>query len=61
MNGQPVAILMALEATRRNIHEPQPAERPRRRTRRAAARALQAAAHRLDSHVAPAPRASLSR
>jgi hypothetical protein len=60
MNGQPVAILMALEATRRGIHEPPPEPRPRR-TRRVAARALQAAAHRLDPRVAPAPRASLSR
>jgi hypothetical protein len=60
MNGQPVAILMAVESTRRGMNEPPREPRPRR-TRRTAAFLLQAAAHRLDAHVAPAPRASLSR
>ena len=59
MNGQPTAILMAVESTRRNLHEP-PTGRPRR-TRRVAARVLASVAHRLDPRVAPAPRASLSR
>jgi hypothetical protein len=55
MNGQPIAILMAAESTRRNMTEPPRTARPRR-PRRAAAVVLQAAAHRLDSHVAAAPR-----
>lgn len=59
MNGQPAAILMAVESTRRNLHEPHTG-RPRR-TRRVAARVLASVAHRLDPRVAPAPRASLSR
>jgi hypothetical protein len=59
MNGQPTAILMAVASTRRNLHEP-PREPSPRRTRRVAARVLQAAAHRLDPRVAPAPSASLS-
>jgi hypothetical protein len=60
MNGHPAAILMAVESTRRNLHEP-PREPTPRRSRRVAARALQAAAHRLDPRVAAAPRASLGR
>jgi hypothetical protein len=60
MNGQPIAILMAAESTRRNMTEPPRAVRPRR-PRRAAAVVLQAAAHRLDPRVAAAPRASLGR
>ena len=59
MNGYPTAIFMAVESTRRGVHEP-PKE-PRRRTRRVAARVLQGAAHRLDPRVAAAPRASYSR
>jgi hypothetical protein len=60
MNGQPAAIMMALESTRRGIHEP-PREPQPRRPRRAAAVVLQAAAHRLDPRVAAAPRVNLSR
>ena len=55
MHGQPTAILMARESTRRQLSEP-PRERQPRRPRRAAARVLAAAAHRLDASVAPAPR-----
>jgi hypothetical protein len=54
MHSQPLAILMAVESTRRNLTEP-PRVR-RRRTRRTAARVLQAAAHRLDPFVAQRPR-----
>jgi hypothetical protein len=60
MNGQPIAILMAAESTRRNLTEP-PREAKPRRPRRAAAVVLQAAAHRLDPRVAPAPQAGLGR
>ena len=55
MNSQPIAILMATESARRNLSDPQPEPRPAR-PRRAAARMLQAAAHRLDPGVAPRPR-----
>ena len=55
MQGQPTAILMARESTRRHLTEP-PRERQPRRPRRAAALVLQAAAHRLDASVAQAPR-----
>jgi hypothetical protein len=55
MHGQPTAILMAHESTRRRLTEP-PRERQRRAPRRAAARVLQAAAHRLDASVAQSPR-----
>ena len=55
MHGQPTAILMARESTRRHLTEP-PRERQPRVPRRAAARLLAAAAHRLDSRVAQAPR-----
>ena len=50
MNGDPTAILMAVSSTRRNLHEPQKAPRPRQ-TRRVTARALQALAVRLDPGV----------
>jgi hypothetical protein len=60
MNGQSIAGLMVRETTRRHLteapHEPRP-----RRSRRTAARALQALAHRLDAGVAPAPRVNLGR
>jgi hypothetical protein len=59
MPGQPIAILMARESTRRNLTEAT-RERPRR-PRRTVARVLQTAAHRLDPYVAAAPRASLGR
>ena len=42
MNGQPSAIFMAVESTRRNLHEPQPsahAHASRRRARAAVGRA----------------------
>jgi hypothetical protein len=57
MNGEPVAILMALEATRRNMHQPPRAPRPRR-TRRITARALQSIAARLDPAVVQKPQLS---
>jgi hypothetical protein len=57
MNGHPAAILMATEAVRRNMHEPQPEPRPRR-PRRATARALQAIAVRLDPAVVQTPQLS---
>jgi hypothetical protein len=50
MNGDPTAILMAVTSTRRNLHEPERAPRPRR-PRRITARALQALAVRLDPGV----------
>ena len=56
MNSQPIVALMARESTRRKLHGPQPEPRPARTPRRVAARALQAAAHRLDPCVAPRPR-----
>jgi len=55
MHGQPTAILMATESTRRNVTEP-PRERSPRRSRRAAARVLAALAVRLDPAVVRAPR-----
>jgi hypothetical protein len=57
MNGQPAAILMAVESTRRNLHEPPPEPRPAR-PRRAVARALQAVAVRLDPAVVQKPQLS---
>jgi hypothetical protein len=57
MNGQPAAILMAVEATRRNMHEP-PREPKPHRTRRTTARALQAMAVRLDPAVVQKPQLS---
>jgi hypothetical protein len=54
MHGDPIAILMATESTRRRLIEPPREARPRR-PRRAAALALQAAAHRLDPYVARSP------
>ena len=56
MNSQPIAVLMARESTRRKLDGPQPEPRPARAPRRAAARVLQAAAHRLDPCVAARPR-----
>jgi hypothetical protein len=47
MHGQPTAILMATQSTRRNLTEP-PREPRVRRPRRAAARVLAAVAVRLD-------------
>jgi hypothetical protein len=55
MHGQPTAILMAREATRRRLTEP-PREGQPRVPRRTTARLLAAAAHRLDPRVAQAPR-----
>ena len=59
MNGDPTAILMAVSSTRRNMHEPPRAPRPRR-SRRATARALQALAFRLDPGVAQQQELQLS-
>jgi hypothetical protein len=55
MHGQPAAILMATESTRRNLTEP-PREPRVRRPRRVVARVLAAVAVRLDPSVAQAPR-----
>jgi hypothetical protein len=56
MYSDVIATLIAREAMRRSLTEPPRDRRPRRRLRPAAARALQAAAHRLDPRVAaPAP------
>jgi hypothetical protein len=46
-----IAAAHARDATRRKLTEPQPEPRPRR-PRRAAARTLQALAHRLDPQLA---------
>jgi hypothetical protein len=51
MNGQPIAILMARDSTRRGITEPTAEPRPRA-PRRTAARMLHAAAYRLDPAIA---------
>ena len=61
MNGQPIAILMARESTRRHLSDPPREPRRPRTPRRAAARVLLTAAHRLDPYVAAAPHASLAR
>jgi hypothetical protein len=55
MHGQPTAILMATESTRRAMSEP-PREPRVRRPRRAAARVFAAVAVRLDPAVTQAPR-----
>jgi hypothetical protein len=47
MHGQPIAILMARDSTRRAITAPAGEPRPRA-PRRTAARVMYAAAHRLD-------------
>jgi hypothetical protein len=60
MHGQPIATLMAVEATRRGLSEPVAETRPRR-PRRAVARVLQAAAMRLDPGVTAARRPHLGR
>jgi hypothetical protein len=57
MHGQPIAIQMAAESTRRHLSEPVRERRPHA-PRRAVARVLQAAAHRLDASVTRAPRAA---
>jgi hypothetical protein len=51
MLSSPIASLMATESTRRALSEPRPEVRPRA-PRRTAARALLAAARRLDPAVA---------
>ena len=58
MTGQPAAALMAREATRRRLTEPEPESQGGRRRR--AAHVLQGLAHRLDPQVA-APRPALGR
>jgi hypothetical protein len=60
MPGHIPAALMAREATRRKLTEPQRELRPRR-PRSAAARILQVAAHRLDPGVTAPPRLGLHR
>jgi hypothetical protein len=60
VNSHPIASLMAAESTRRNLTEPPREPRPRR-PRRALARALQSAAHRLDPFVTASPRITLGR
>jgi hypothetical protein len=59
MHGQTIAGLMAQDSTRRAVHGPAPEPAPRRRTRRALAGALQAAAHRLDPAVTAPRRAQV--
>lgn len=59
MPGHVTAAFMAREATRRKLAEPPP--EPRRRPRRAAARVLQAVAHRLDPCVTAPARPRLDR
>jgi len=61
MPGHVTAALMARESTRRYLTEPPREPRPRRRPRRAAARLLQAAAHRLDPCVTAPPQLRLNR
>jgi hypothetical protein len=61
MNGLPIASLMAREAVRSKLADPQPEPRPPRRIRRATAVALQAIAHRLDPSAAAPPRPQTSR
>jgi hypothetical protein len=58
MYGQTIAGLMAHDATRRAVHGPV-AEHAPRRSRRALAGVLQAAAHRLDPAVAAPRRAQV--
>ena len=58
MYGQTIAGLMAQDATHRAVHGPA-AERAPRRSRRALAGALHAAAHRLDPAVAAPRRAQV--
>jgi hypothetical protein len=60
MFSDPIVSLMVTESTRRALTEPPPAARPRP-SRRAVARVLQRAAHRLDPHVTASPRLTLGR
>ena len=60
MYSSPIAVLMAVESSRRALTEARPEAAPRRR-RRATALLLQRAAHRLDPHVTHAPRVTLGR
>jgi hypothetical protein len=55
MHGQPIAIQMAAQSTRRHLTQPSRERRPRA-PRRAAARVLHAAALRLDASAARAPK-----
>jgi hypothetical protein len=61
MHDLTIASLMARDSTRRHIDEPRPETQPRRLTRRLAARALQAAAYRLDPCVTAPPQVRLGR
>jgi hypothetical protein len=61
MNHLPIAALMAREATRAKLTGPQHEPRAPRLPRRAAARVLQSAAHRLDPCVAAPTRAVAGR
>jgi hypothetical protein len=60
VNSQPIASLMAVESSRRNLTEP-PREVQPRRPRRAVALALQSLAHRLDPCVTASPQITLGR
>jgi hypothetical protein len=60
VNSLPIASLMAVESTRRNLTEPA-RERAPRLPRRAVALVLQRAAHRLDPCVTASPRITLGR
>jgi hypothetical protein len=60
MYSSPIAVLMAVESSRRGLSEAR-AETTPRRPRRATALLLQRTAHRLDPHVTRAPRVTLGR
>ena len=63
MNNQPIAAILAVDATRRHV-EGTPVAQPRpraRRSRRVLATTLQAAAHKLDPCVTAPPRPSMGR
>jgi len=59
MHSLPIAAIMVRESTRRHLTEPKAAAKARPRS--AAAVVLARAAHRLDPHVAAAPRVNLGR
>jgi hypothetical protein len=61
VNSQPIAVMMAVESTRRKLDGPQPEPRGPRRPRRIVAAILQSVAHRLDPCVAAPVRAQISR
>jgi hypothetical protein len=60
MHVSPIAVLMAVESTRRGLSEPAREPRPRA-PRRAAALVFQSVAHRLDPYVTASPRITVGR